>query len=91
MTDWNRLYFREPLASGLLRERIRARHKRRISYDCMNSVVKSNDTVACKKGHRMKRPGRPPTREGMPLLAILKGMCSSACRDCPDYDGEENE
>ena len=87
MTD-NR-NFQEPLAAGLTTKRIQARQKRRITYDCMNAIVEGANVV-CKKGHEFKVMGNRRVK-GMTVLSVLRGMTSSACNKCPDYDGEEHE
>lgn len=69
--------------------RIKARRKRRLTYDCMNAIVKG-DVVLCKEGHHFMTVGRQQ-KEGFPLFAVLKGRSSSVCQNCKDYNGEENE
>ena len=87
MTD-NKL-FEEPTATELAQKRINARQKRRLTYDCMNAIVQRN-SVICKKRHEFKSIGNRKDK-GLGLLTILRGVLSSACQECPDYDGEEDE
>ena len=88
MPDNGNICFEEPLASRLSLARGQARHKRRITYDCMNGIVRDCSTVVCKKGHQMKGLGE---REGAPIFSILKGIRSSVCVGCLDYDEETAE
>lgn len=81
--------FQAPAANALTRLRLQTRRKRRITYDCMNAIVKG-DIVVCKKGHIFKPWGRG-TKPGIGVLTILRGMSSSACRNCEDYDEETDE
>ena len=82
--------FREPQASKLTALRIQARRKHRITYDCMNAVTCLQEgVVICKKGHEFKPVGK--MQKGMSLLSVLRGMCSSVCRKCKDYNGEDDE
>ena len=82
-------FFQDPVASTLTSLRIKARRKRRITYDCLNTIVKGA-MVLCKEGHHFWRVGQQK-REGFPLLGVLKGRSSSVCQNCEDYDGERHE
>ena len=89
-------FFREPIASELVRMRIRARKKpniyrkkKRLTYDCMGAIVKG-DNVVCRKKHRFKSVGKR-RKPGLSLMAVLRGMSSSVCQTCKDYDGETVE
>ena len=85
MPDNGNICFEEPLASRLSVARSQMRAKRRITYDCTNSIVRDCNTVGCKKEHWMKGSGK---KGGAPILSVLKGVCSSVCVGCPDYDEE---
>ncbi len=87
MTD-NKL-FQEPQASELMTLRIRARRKRRITYDCMSAIV-YGDLIRCKKGHEFRTIGRAGGNK-LSVRTVLRGTASSACKKCQDYDGEEHE
>lgn len=81
--------FQKPVATKLVNMRIHARRKRRLTYDCMKTIVKG-DSVACKKGHSFKKVGRRQ-KEGLSLPSVLRGMSSSVCQKCKDYDEETTE
>jgi len=81
--------FLNPMAAELTKYRIRARKKRRLTYDCMKAIVQG-DIVVCKKKHRFMKVGRQ-IKEGFPLLAVLRGRSSSVCQRCKDYDEETTE
>ena len=86
--------FQEPIADELTKRRIRRRitgrrRKIRLTYDCMSAIV-VGDSVVCKWGHKFKRVGLRG-KEGMSLLSILRGMSSSVCQTCKDYNGETDE
>jgi len=88
--------FQEPLATRLAEMRIKARRRlnvfrkrKRLTYDCMKAIVKG-DSVVCKKRHKFKMVGRRK-KEGLSLLSVLRGMSSSVCQKCKDYDGETTE
>jgi hypothetical protein len=83
------VFFQEPQASELTRLRIKARRQKRIPYDCLGAIVKG-DSVVCKWGHRLRGVGNR-TKPGMSLLSVLKGMSSSFCQSCKDYDEEFTE
>lgn len=76
-------------ADALIGLRIKARQKRRLTYDCMNGIVKG-DIVVCKKGHTFKTRGRS-VKLGIGILAIIRGTSSSACQKCGDYNEETDE
>lgn len=81
--------FQEPQVSQLTRRRIQTRRKRRLTYDCMNGIVKG-ELVVCKKGHTFKPIGRSK-KTGISVHTVLWGTSSSACRECQDYDEETDE
>lgn len=74
--------FKEPGALELTRLRIKARRKRRLTYDCLGAMVQGK-RVTCRKGHKFKGV--------LSLLALLRGRSSSVCQNCEDYDGETDE
>jgi len=89
MTDNN--LFQEPMATELTTKRIQARRKRRITYDCMNAIVQGI-WVTCKAGHEFRRTGpKSSAGTGIGLLPVLRGMASSTCKQCEDYDEETDE
>ena len=85
----NDKWFKRDQANELTILRIKARRKRRLTYDCMNGIVQGS-TVRCKRGHTFKVMGRRKT-PGLPVVGVLSGMSSCLCRDCEDFDGEETE
>ena len=82
-------WFKRDQANELTILRIKARRKRRLTYDCMNGIVASS-TVVCKRGHAFKVMGRRKI-PGLPVVGVLGGMSSCLCRNCEDFDGEETE
>jgi len=82
--------FRNPMAAELTNNRIKARQKRRITYDCMSAIVKGS-AVLCKEGHKFLQIGRKPKRNGLSLLSVLSGRSSSICQNCRDFDEETTE
>jgi hypothetical protein len=81
--------FRADKASKLAHMRVKARRNRnvhgspkRLTYDCLSAIVKG-DEVVCKEGHQFKAT--------MFLLTVLKGISSSVCQKCKDYNGETVE
>ena len=82
-------WFKRPKADDLTILRIKARRRRRLTYDCMNAVVLGS-TVVCKRGYTFKVMGKRK-EPGLPLIGVLGGMSSCLCHRCKDYDGEENE
>jgi len=89
MTEIGEGIFQEPAATKLAQMRIQKRRHRRITYDCMNSIVQG-DSIICKKGHVLKSIGRRKT-PGLSLLSVLKGISSSVCKNCQDCDEETTE
>lgn len=96
MTKSGPAFFRDPMASQLVQLRIKARKKlntlkkkKRLTYDCLSAIVKG-DSVLCKKKHAFKKVGKRQ-KEGLSLLAVLRGMSSSVCQSCEDYNGETTE
>lgn len=89
MNKTNGKLFQEPSASKLVQMRIQSRRHKRITYDCMNAIVQRN-IVICKKGHVFKPLGRKKT-PGLAVLSVLKGISSSVCKKCKDYDGDTTE
>lgn len=93
MTEIGEGIFQEPAASKLAQMRIQKRRNRRqhrrITYDCMNSIVQG-DSIICKKGHVLKSIGGRKT-PGLSLLSVLRGISSSVCKNCQDYDEETTE
>ena len=82
-------WFKRGQADKLTILRIKARRRRRLTYDCMNAVVQGN-TVVCKRGHTFKVMGKRKI-PGLPVIGVLSGMSSCLCRNCEDFDGEETE
>ena len=82
-------WFKRPKVDELTILRIKARRRRRLTYDCMNAVV-AGSTVVCKRGHTFKVMGKRKI-PGLPVIGVLGGMSSSVCRNCEDFDGEETE
>lgn len=89
MTKIGEGIFQEPNASKLAQMRIQKRRLRRITYDCMNSSI-HGDIVICKEGHVFKRIGLKKA-PGLSVLSVLKGISSSVCKSCQDYDEETTE
>lgn len=83
------IFFNRPKVNELTILRRERRQKHRLTYDCMNAVVKGS-TVVCKRGHTFKVMGKRKS-PGLPVIGVLGGMSSCECRKCEDYDGEENE
>ena len=81
--------FQEPAAAELTAKRIQARKKRRLTYDCLKAIT-DGVSVSCKEKHAFKKMGLR-NKEGMGLLAVIRGWSSSVCQKCGDYDGETNE
>jgi len=81
--------FKEPAASRLAQLRIKARRKRRLTYDCLSAQVQG-DSVICGEGHAFKQIGRRD-KGGLSLSFVLRGMSSSVCQKCRDYNGESEE
>ena len=81
--------FKEPAATKLTQMRIQKRRHRRLTYDCMTAIVQG-DSVTCKKGHVLKSIGGRKT-PGLSLLSVLRGISSSVCKECQDYDEETTE
>lgn len=73
--------FKEPAATQLANQRFKMRGKKRITYDCMNSIVK-NDKVDCKIG-KFDHP--------LPLFSVLAGRSSNICNHCLSYNEEIEE
>ena len=73
--------YEEPVASELEQKRLEASRKKRITFSCFNGKVRG-DRVFCAKGYRLG--GNKSAT--MPLLSVLRGMSSGACKSCPDYD-----
>lgn len=73
-------YFEEPMATKLEVLREIARKKKRLTYDCYNTIVPGNlpTRVTCRKG---KLGGKT-----MPLACVLRGMTALCCRECRDYN-----
>jgi hypothetical protein len=85
--------FKNPMAAELTKERIQARTKRRLTYDCMSAIVKGS-AVVCKEGHRFPQVGRSKGQgqdQGWGLLSVLRGRSSSVCQNCHDFDEETTE
>ena len=77
-------------AQQLTEARMLARSRRpRLTYDCMNAIVQG-DVVQCKLDHKIRSIGKR-AGGGLLLPSVLKGISSSACAKCPDYDGETTE
>ena len=66
--------------------RVEARIQGRITYDCINAIVKG-DKVICKKGYDLG----DRIKHDLDLLQVLKGKTASACKKCVDYDEEKGE
>ena len=82
--------FKNPMAAELIKNRIQARQKRRLTYDCMSAVVKGS-AVLCKEGHKFLAVGRKAKGTGLSLLFVLRGRSSSVCQNCRDFDEETTE
>ena len=82
--------FSQDWAEILARKRIRARRKRRLTYDCMNSTPQLGEVVRCKKGHEFPAIGRSEMG-GLSLRSVLSGRSSSVCQKCKDFDQETDE
>jgi len=78
--------FEELTATRLAVMRTEARAKGRITYDCMNVIVKG-DRAVCKKGYDLG----DRIKHDLDLLQVLKGKTASACKKCVDYDEEKGE
>lgn len=89
MTIPSKELFQEPQVSELTTLRIQKRRKHRLTYDCMNGIVKGANVV-CKKRHTFPPIGNRK-EPGLAVLTVLRGTLSSVCHRCKDYDGEENE
>lgn len=74
---------------GLEIQRGEQRKKGKISYDCFHLKMKQVDfvdKVYCKKGYLLTR-----SRDGTATLTpILRGILLGTCKDCLDYDEEDN-
>ena len=81
--------FQEPMATQITALRIKARQKRRLTYDCLNAIVR-NESVRCRKAHKLASVGNRHI-PGMGLLSVLKGRSAQICQKCKDYNGEELE
>ncbi len=56
----------------------------RLSFDCFNLKCKE-DRAYCSEGRRLGT-----ARDGsLALIAVLCGVTSSICKDCEDYNSEE--
>lgn len=78
-------YFQDPGFIILAEMRQEVRDKdRRITYDCLNTIVEGIK-VACKKNHKLF--GK---RAKVSLLSVLRGQTSKQCKNCPDYDCEDD-
>ena len=86
----DRKTFKNPMAAELTKNRIQARQKRRLTYDCMSAIVKGS-AVLCKEGHKFLAVGRKPKGNGLSLLSVLNGRSSGACQNCRDFDQETAE
>lgn len=67
-------------------ERMRAvkRKSGRLTFDCLNTVVKG-DRVLCSKSKLLGR-----SRDGsLSLLMVLRGITSGTCKGCWDYSSGE--
>lgn len=71
--------FKEPAATQLANQRFKMRVKKRITYDCMNSIVKK-DKVDCKIGK---------FNQALPLFSVLAGRSSNICNHCKSYTNDE--
>jgi hypothetical protein len=81
--------FKNPMAAELTKNRIQARRKRRLTYDCMSAIVKGAE-VLCKEGHKFLAVGRRHGN-GLSLLSVLSGRSSKVCQTCRDFDQETTE
>jgi hypothetical protein len=83
--------FKNPMAAELIKKRIQARRKRRLTYDCMSAIVKGA-VVVCKEGHKFLQMGRRGGQgQGLSLLSVLRGRSSGVCQNCRDFDEERTE
>jgi hypothetical protein len=72
--------FDEPEASEFAKRRIKARNKRRITYDCLSAIV-DGERVKCNIG----RPIGHAADRSMNLVSVLDGRSSAVCQDCKGY------
>ena len=77
-------WFTEPEATKLQDLRQKARAKWRITYDCLNNIVKG-DRVFCRRG----TPIGTSKDGSMMLITVLTGRSSSVCKKCMHFNGEE--
>jgi hypothetical protein len=80
----NSYIFTEPHTSNLAKLRIKAREKRRITYDCLNAIVEG-DKVKCRKGNVIGRAQNGTAS----LLSVLSGRSAKVCQECKEYDADE--
>jgi len=90
MKDTRGALFTEPVSSDLTASRIKARQKRRLTYDCMKAIV-FGVWVHCKDGYWFPQRGRSAEYRGLDLVGVLAGRSSRICQNCPSYDGEVTE
>ena len=76
----------EPFASQLAESRAKMRKKHHISFDCYHCVeAYDGETGYCRLGHKF------PGKDGLRLLAILRGRSAQVCHMCKDYDDGEGK
>jgi len=90
MKDTTGALFTEPVSSDLTASRIKARQKRRLTYDCMNARA-VGERVHCKAGYWFPQRGRSAEYRGLDLVGVLAGRSGRICQTCPSYDGEVTE
>ena len=72
--------FKEPKATNFELMRLTARSRKRIVYDCRNTIVFEADRARCKAGHSFA--SRVNT---MPMEHVLSGRGWEVYQDCKDY------
>lgn len=72
--------FEEPKATNFELMRLDARSRKRIVYDCRNTIVFKLNRARCKAGHSFA--SRVNT---MPMEHILSGRGWAVCQGCKDY------
>lgn len=66
------------------KKRIKSRGQRQ-TFDCFRAKP-DGDKVYCSLGHQLSSNSNDGR---MSLIAVLKGMTSSTCKQCPDFDGDD--
>jgi len=79
------MFFEEPHATQLEEARQMAWDKqgKHLPYQCFNAKVKE-DRVRCACGRRLS--GKKGATAG--LISVLRGYSPHICKECPDFDGD---